>query len=667
MAENLGTKNNQYGYYIYWKALALEKLKLYLESLETYQKVVISAIEPDFKGSIYGLPPFQVSDIISHDNLIDALLGKANVLASMAALPENKKQQIFLLEKSFEHYEKASEVVRNHNKQVNTENDKLQFASIKSPINDDVLQTALKLYYVTGKQYWLEKSFAAADHGKAGVVSSGMHDDACKRMGGVPDSLVQKGKNLQEEISLLQSSIREEINRQKPDSARIGKWRSKLLETMNSSGKNAKEMEEKYPHYYQLKYAGQKLNMNLLRGQTGFRKAMVEYVFTTDSLYTFVISDKTIHLTSRPKCGIEDSVMLFRKKLSYVDDFALKQIGIKNFVYQASWLYITLIKPIEPYIKGKELIIIPDGTLSLLPFEALVTSDSIPKQPDYGLLPYMLYKYTISYAYCAELFSMQQQMKPIVAEGLLAYAPEYKSFLYNRPENLSKTSTTIMLSPLRGSQEEIKNIAQTFGGKAISGKKATETIFKKHTSENKILHLAMHTIIDNEFPMYSKLVFSKSKDTTDDGFLNTYEVYNLNLKTPLIVLSACNTGYGKLMKGEGIISLARGFIYAGCPSMVITLWSIADRSSSNLMQLFYRNLDQKQNIDKSLQNAKIEYIKSSDQRLSHPYYWAGFIESGKTTPIVKMKISHWQKWLFIIPFGILIIAGVSIYMKKDKH
>jgi CHAT domain-containing protein len=118
------------------------------------------------------------------------------------------------------------------------------------------------------------------------------------------------------------------------------------------------------------------------------------------------------------------------------------------------------------------------------------------------------------------------------------------------------------------------------------------------------------------------------------------------------------------MKGEGIISLARGFIYAGCPSMVITLWSIADRSSSNLMQLFYKNLNRNLNIDKSLQNAKIEYIRSSDQRLSHPYYWAGFIESGKTTPIIKSKTSNRVNWFYAISIGVIIIAGLSVYIMK---
>jgi CHAT domain-containing protein len=215
--------------------------------------------------------------------------------------------------------------------------------------------------------------------------------------------------------------------------------------------------------------------------------------------------------------------------------------------------------------------------------------------------------------------------------------------------------------------EEAENITSIFGGKSITGNRATETTFKKNASENKILHLAMHTIIDNEFPMYSKLVFSATKDTTDDGFLNTYELYNLDLKTPLLVLSACNTGYGKLMKGEGIISLARGFIYAGCPSMVITLWSVADRSSSDLMQLFYRNLNQKQNIDKSLQNAKIKYIQNSDQRMSHPYYWAGYIQTGKTIPVIKTKTHKLYVWPVAISIVIICFMGLVYFRKKSRN
>ncbi len=626
----------------------------YKKALEIYEKVI-----QDCSQEFLLAAPSSKLQAYSNDDLLKATEGKAWSLYMLAKLSNEKKDIIENLKNCLSTYEFLIELTDKHRKLSLSENDNLFLGETYDSIFDNTIKTANLLYHATHENEYLLKAFAYADSKKAHVISCNMNDTRDKRAGKIPDSLLAKEKNLKEAISFIQSREREGRFSEKEQASGT----DKLLVLTNELEKLISKFENEYPEYYWLKYKTRTVDIPALFKQVGNEKTLVEFSLTSDSLFTFIVSAGKIHLVNRPSIGIEDSVLHFRKKLSYMNDHALTRQGIDEYVHEASWLYKILIKPAEPYILGKEITIVPDGPLSLLPFDALVSSDSLPKQPDYGLLPYLLYKYTIGYAYSAELYSMQQQMNPAAVDGVLAFAPEYKNFLYNRPGNLSNKPATIMLSPLRGSQEEAENITGTFGGKAITGKKATETMFKRHAAENKVLHLAMHTIVDNEFPMYSKLVFSTTKDTTDDGFLNTFEVYNLDLKTPLVVLSACNTGYGKLMKGEGIISLARGFIYAGCPSMVITLWSIADRSSSDLMQLFYKNLDKKQNIDRSLQNAKIEYIQSSDQRMSHPYYWAGFIQTGKTSPVIKTKTPKWYAWP--VGLGIVIICfGLLFYYRK---
>jgi CHAT domain-containing protein len=585
---------------------------------------------------------------------LDAAEGKARALYTLAEISKNKRDYIENLKNSLSAYEFLVELVDKHRKRSFSENDNRILGETYDSVFNNTIKVANLVFRTTGDSIQLKKAFIYSDLKKAYVVSGRLIDFQNKKTGNIPDSLLVKEKNLLHEIAYLEGM--------KSENRLTGTER--LLKLTDGLEKLISKFENDYPDYYWLKYKTKTVEIPTLYHQLNKEKTLIEYCFVSDSLFTFIVVNNKIHLVSQSSKGIEDSILIFRKKLSLLNNAAFASKGISQFVHEASWLYKILIKPAESYIQGKALTIVPDGAISLLPFDALLTSDSLPKQSDYGMLPYILYKYTISYAYSAELFSMLQQMRPAVTDGVLAFAPEYKNFLYNRPGSLSKKSETLILSSLPGSQEEAGNISKTFGGKAITGKQATEELFKKHTSDNKILHLATHTIIDNEYPMYSKLVFYSTKNTAEDGFLNTYEIYNLNLKTPLIVLSACNSGYGKLMKGEGLISLARGFIYAGCPSMVITLWNIADRSSSNLMQLFYRNLSLNQNIDKSLQNAKIEYIQNSDQRLAHPYYWAGFIETGKTSPIVKIKTSNWQKWLILFSGEILVVFGLTAYFKK---
>jgi CHAT domain-containing protein len=259
---------------------------------------------------------------------------------------------------------------------------------------------------------------------------------------------------------------------------------------------------------------------------------------------------------------------------------------------------------------------------------------------------------------------MQQKLQTLQTDKVLAYAPVY-NIPFNQLKTIFKTSDTI-LSPLLNSKVEVKSITRVFGGRAFIGKRATKANFKKHASDGKILHLAMHTMVDNEYSMNLKLVFSKTGYTTNNYFLTADEIYNMKLRSPLVVLSACNSGYGKLIKGEGVISLARGFVYAGCPSMVISLWSVGDLSSSEIMFQFYKNLKNNLTIDKALQQAKIKYIINSNHMYSHPYYWAGFIQTGKTDSFIITSKNH--HFVLIILLGLCLTFGVFIYwFVKEKN
>jgi CHAT domain-containing protein len=189
------------------------------------------------------------------------------------------------------------------------------------------------------------------------------------------------------------------------------------------------------------------------------------------------------------------------------------------------------------------------------------------------------------------------------------------------------------LIPLNWAEKEVVGISEMMDGDAYCYQQATETIFKDKAPKAGILHIATHAIVNDVNPMFSKLVFAKDSSSTEDGFLNTYELYNMKLNAEMVVLSACNTGYGKLIRGEGIMSLARGFMYAGCPSIVMSLWSIDDQSTSLLMRKFYEYLIQGQNKDEALRRAKLEFLKTADEVKSNPFFWSGMILIGNTDPL----------------------------------
>jgi CHAT domain-containing protein len=167
----------------------------------------------------------------------------------------------------------------------------------------------------------------------------------------------------------------------------------------------------------------------------------------------------------------------------------------------------------------------------------------------------------------------------------------------------------------------------------------------------------MHTIVNNDDPMYSKLAFVQKTDSLNDGFLNTYEIYNMRFNARMAVLSSCKTGYGKLMKGEGVMSLARGFMYAGCPSIVMTLWEVSDKSGAKLMQDYYQSLIKGKSKSVALQEAKLNFLKKADNLKANPYFWSTYVIIGDANPMYA-RSKNYLYWLG----GVFVITGIAIFL-----
>ncbi|MBK8553299.1 MAG: CHAT domain-containing protein [Ignavibacteria bacterium] len=183
-------------------------------------------------------------------------------------------------------------------------------------------------------------------------------------------------------------------------------------------------------------------------------------------------------------------------------------------------------------------------------------------------------------------------------------------------------------------QKEVKEISKNFSGKYYFDKEAVKEKFVKNKKQFSILHFATHSVVDYEDPMYSKIVFSKSGKETDEGYLHTYEIYALNSKYDLVVLSACNTGFGRMIRGEGIMSVARAFASSGSKNIVMSLWQVNDKSTSEIMKMFYRNIANGEKVGEALRNAKLKYLINSDELKAMPFYWSPFISFGDNNSLV---------------------------------
>ena len=216
----------------------------------------------------------------------------------------------------------------------------------------------------------------------------------------------------------------------------------------------------------------------------------------------------------------------------------------------------------------------------------------------------------------------------------------------------------VMLSQLPWSTREINAINGVISNTNYLGMSATEDDFKKNAGGHSVIHLATHAFINDGKPMLSKFIFSEDPGSPEDGYLNTYEIFNTNLSADLAVLSACNTGFGQVNRGEGVMSLARAFTYAGCPSLVMSLWPASDRSTAIIMREFYTALGNGMKINTALRHAKLRYLEQVHPDETAPYYWAGFIAIGRMNTVdIQMKGEEQGQWA-LFTFGSLFLVSL---------
>ncbi len=176
-----------------------------------------------------------------------------------------------------------------------------------------------------------------------------------------------------------------------------------------------------------------------------------------------------------------------------------------------------------------------------------------------------------------------------------------------------------------------------------------------------MLHFATHFLIDDRQPLYSRIVLAA------DDVLQTYEIFDAELNAELAVLSACNTGLGKLEKGEGLIGISRAFLYAGVPSLVVSLWSVDDDATARIMELFYEHLRSGASKKQALRQAKLDYLSDARGDEKDPFYWAPFILSGDWRPLaLPAPRRSEQAWLVSATIALLFGAGALFVWKRRR-
>lgn len=355
---------------------------------------------------------------------------------------------------------------------------------------------------------------------------------------------------------------------------------------------------------------------------------LVEYFIGIENVYIFTIENNSIKLNCIKTDSTNSKIVSF---LDYFSDSEKIANSISKYNTSSFLLYQTLQLPKKS--NNKNLIIIPDGLLTFLPFEALITKES--KTTNFAKMSYLLNNFKIGYSNSADFYlnSIPFQHKK---ETILGVFPLFEN------SNLE----------LAFSKNELENLQANFSGKYLDKQEATFENFKKNAENYSILHLSTHASSGD--------IIEPANIRFIDQEILYSELYNLNLNPNLVVLSACETGIGKLYKSEGAMSVARGFQFAGAQNLLFSLWKVNDFTTSVLMEKFYKNVKNGNSFFESNHQAKLDFL--NDETISNakksPYYWASFVYYGS---LENQSSNTNLLWISII-VCVVVFALVSLLL-----
>ncbi len=412
-----------------------------------------------------------------------------------------------------------------------------------------------------------------------------------------------------------------------------------------------------YPKYYKMKFAPLDASLKNLQKFIPKNTTVLRYLFIDETLFGIVLDKENSTIIKLDFKKVKGKI----EKLTNIEITLDEESTLLYELYQQLW------QPLISKINTKKVVIIPDSELFNLSFETL-TPSRIKSYKELATNS-VLAKYAVSYNF--SLLLLNEDKKPkLFSENFVAFAPGFskkmkEDYKLSITDSINNDNTYLTLLSQPSSVELAENYSKIFNGKSFLNENSTKQVFSNNAGEHKIIHIGTHAESNNVSPEFSRLIFAK-KNSSDEGYdensLYTYEIYNTNLNSNLAILTACETGKPTYQPGEGMISLAHAFNYAGSESILTSLWQIDEESSTKIIQNFYGYLSDGLDKDEALQKAKLDYLATAEGRTIAPQYWAGLVLIGDTTPIdLDTGISVWW-WIA----GIFLIIILLFYLYKAR-
>ncbi len=586
------------------------------QAISLYQQSVIQ-FHNEFSDTSILKNPETFNGAFSYIQLFNALSGKAEALS----LLYRQQKELSFLEGALDAYWSAFRLAGYVERTYDSDEARLFLGKIKHSVHSKPIDISILLYELTGKINYLEQAYQFDQLNKASILALNVQENELRKSNGLDSELLEKEALVKKNITRLSLSATRE-----KDSITLKSLVAGIRDLEIELGKIQEKINE--DPVWKLRGAGTQIpGVTQLQRKLDNNSALLSYHLSEHELLVILISNRKFeYYKTDIDPGFFERLDHFKKIL---------QTGSADQRYEGSQpaqaLFQVLIKPVYASLKQyARLVIIPDDELNYLPFEALQDENK----------KYLLEQFSIQYQFSTALFG--ENLRAGYLTRSLAFAPFTSA-------GLTEDTAGSFYSLLPASKEEVENLK----GRVLTDSSATKKNFLRLSNSYPLLHLATHASVNNDTPSHSYIAFYPYER---DYRLYAGEIASLRLDSvQLVILSACETGTGKLVKGEGLMSLSRAFAYAGCPDIITSLWKAEDRTTSFLTQRLHYYLEKNYSKDRALQQAKIDLLKSNeiDPRYKTPDYWAHLIFIGNYEEDRGSKTWWW--------IALTIIGGAFLY------
>ena len=413
-------------------------------------------------------------------------------------------------------------------------------------------------------------------------------------------------------------------------------------------------LELNYPDYFSMRFGDLSGKLKMVMEQLDANTTVVRYVFIGDELFAMVIGKNDLQFIELKESGLEE-------KINRLNTFLPEavELGLLRDLYAGLW------QPLEHAIHTRNVIILPDRYLFNLAFETLVPEfvESYRDLASYSLLK----RHVISYNF--SLAVMNTHTSGDFERSYVAFVPGFAEEMkrgYATVAELNQDQEYLQLLPQPFTLELAHNIRRRLGGQTFTKDNSTLDNFIRYAGNQRILHIGTHAQVNNVSPGFSRLIFAKdlhNQEMNPGNHLYANTIYQLNLRSQLTVLTACETGKPFYRPGEGMISLAHAFHYAGSESMLTSLWQIDEYASAIIVSAFYNHLAAGMSRAEALREAKLGYLATARGRTLAPVYWAGVILMGDPGPMV-IQPPFFSRYRGVIAILFLVLLAGFWWLRK---